>query len=58
MGRAFDAIVCGAELKATADHIVAMADVACLMRHKMGYVSCWEAAILTAEAKAGPKAIL
>jgi hypothetical protein len=57
MGRAFDAIVRGAELKASADHIVATADVACLVKHKMGYVSCWEAAILTAEAKAGPETI-
>jgi hypothetical protein len=58
MGRATDAIVRGAELKTTADHIVAIADVACLVKHKMGYVSCWEAVIFTAEAKAGPETIL
>jgi hypothetical protein len=38
MERAFDAIVHGAELKATANHTAAMADVVCPMRHKIGYV--------------------
>ena len=38
--RVFDVIVRGAELQATADYIVAMTDVACLIRYKMGYVNC------------------
>jgi hypothetical protein len=38
MGRVF-CFLRGAELKVAADHIAAMADVVCLMRHKMGYLS-------------------